>query len=312
MGNRVNDIPVDEGGQGDALATPVDLRAALNSGAERLIDIPDIRRLFDSFVLSGEYKNILKRSLWELAENAPSRVDRTIGAAFTIFRNDNFLVAVQMFETSPKDKSVQKAKSDLATSPENGLQVVVSPDSSITVSRYRLPLDTDLSIFDPSKELEFVDDTVIKFLEPCHNYNAGEVYKITTDGPICVVRLREVSCLDFQWTFDGASLKPIFPSITMSSIGRLETVIDLVIKFAGDRIEISTAQKFLNEMLGHRLHFIRWRAVQGLGEIDASLALSALSDMLKDPHPHIRKAAFSAYKEISGELENLNGAHISV
>lgn len=272
------------------------LTAALDSGTGRLNDIPDIETIFDKFARSREYVTFYKKALKQVADSPASTLSWNTGTAFTIFKNRNFLLAIQLLEDAPYNGAATPAPPLLATNPGNGLQSVISPDANLTISRYILPPDTDLSTFDPEARLQLLSVDKIGAFDPCYRHHAGEVCKIEREGIVCVLRLSEGSFTDFQWTFDSESLLPLFPNITLPSMGRFETAIDLVVEFSDDRIDTATSIDFLTEMLGHRLHFIRWKAIQGLGQLDGSLAMSALTRLLDDPHPHIRAAAAAASK----------------
>lgn len=266
------------------------LAEALGSGASRLDDIPNIDRLFDAFARSREYERIYIAYLDSLVSRPPSRFDQTIGSSFSVFRNESFLVAIQLVDGSPTDQQTSRPKT-IATTLENGLQAVINRGSTLTIEEYRLPSGTDVSVFDPDIRLIFSGHYKMEPESGSHRYSAGSVYLTEQSGPVCIVRLREVATLDFQWTFDSTGLTPLYHSVSLPSLGRFETIIDLISSFAGERMSLDTATLHLAQLSKHRLHFVRWKAVQSLGRIDGALATDILKSMLDDPHPHVRLAA---------------------
>jgi hypothetical protein len=274
------------------------LVSLLESGTQYLEDIDDIEQVFDGFVQSREWELGLTKALHEVADDPMARLDRLSGTSFNIFKNTRFLLSVSKLQITSFNGAAADTSSVMATSAENSLQTVISPDASIRVTRYRLSEQVDLSVFDPGAALDLVsEDTLRPFRRP-YRYHAGDVYDVKINGEACVVRLKEVVPLDYQWTFDGQSLSPLFSSVTLPSLGRVETSIDLAVRFSGDRIHAETAACLLKEMLRHRLHFVRWKAVQGLGEIDPDAALIALQEMRDDPHPHVRAAAIASCRDL--------------
>ncbi|TCP65059.1 HEAT repeat domain-containing protein [Sphingomonas sp. PP-CE-1G-424] len=275
------------------------LLGLLKSGVKSLDECPNIEPVFQSFVLSGEYKSYMIKVLQMIDSEPSARIDVLSSNSFIIFRNDHFLLSIQMAGALPLNALPTDGRRYIATAPENGLQAVISPSGSLHAARYRLPEGVDLSVFDPEVRPKLVDDQELDEKSPCYRYNAGEVFKLDFSSPIYVLRLSETSTLDYQWTFDPSTLAPVFPSVTLPSVGRMETLMDVAVSLTGTVLPRENAIGILESLVDHPLHFIRWKAVQGLGALDPPLAIESLKRLTSDSHPHIRRSANSALEQLS-------------
>jgi len=273
------------------------LKSVLRSGISSIGGDSRIESLFTEFVASKEYECHLLSILRMIYEEPSARVDVLSSNSFVIFRNDNFLLSMQMVGTEPITALGTRTKY-IATAPESGLQAVISPTGSLRAWRYGLPSDVDLSIFDPSARPALIDVSDLTIESPVYRYNAGEVFKLESKSPICVLRLSELATLNYQWTFDPDTLRPVFPSVTLPSVGRMETLMDVAVSLSDVLMPKEDAVDILRSLVDHPLHFIRWKAAQGLGALDPLSALDALRTLTADRHPHIKKAAFAALENI--------------
>lgn len=274
------------------------LLGLLKSGVRSLSECPGIEQEFQSFVSSGEYKNHIVSVLKMIDSEPSARIDVLSSNSFIIFRNSHFLISMQTIGTAPLSALDSDSRRYIATAPENGIQAVISPSGSLRAARYKLPGDVDLSVFDPEIKLDLVDIEELDSMSPCYRYNAGEVFKLDCLSPICVLRLSEIPTLEYQWTFDPITLMPVFPSVTLPSVGRMETLMDVAVSLSETVLPRENAVKIFLSLIDHPLHFIRWKAVQGLGALDPPLAIKSLQHLSDDSHPHIRAAATSALSQL--------------
>jgi hypothetical protein len=92
--------------------------------------------------------------------------------------------------------------------------------------------------------------------------------------------------LDFSWEYDAKSLKPIRIVLYNQNLGRLKTSIEILTNI-GDIHSINLVTQFCS----HKSHFIRWKAVNSLINIDYEKGIDILKSMISDSHPEIQLAA---------------------
>ncbi|WP_395641412.1 HEAT repeat domain-containing protein [Rudaea sp.] len=87
--------------------------------------------------------------------------------------------------------------------------------------------------------------------------------------------------------FDRSSLYQIGTSSANVHASRIEFILDLFKRFRYQEAA-AAVEKIQNTS---RFHFVRWKAVQTLLNLDLERGKSSLARALNDPHPHVRRAA---------------------
>lgn len=168
---------------------------------------------------------------------------------------------------------------------------------------HALPDTADLAVFDP--DICLLPPRIVECgVEPIC-LALGDVGMFEADGPMLALFWQAADQSPFQWVF-GPDHAPRYSRSSSSASHRAAVVVSLITRFAGTRIPVGDATSALLSMTSHPLHFVRWRAVQGIGRLDPKTARDVLAKMRFDPHPHVAHAARKAYAKVSGS-EVLDG-----
>lgn len=92
---------------------------------------------------------------------------------------------------------------------------------------------------------------------------------------------------------DSQTGQAIYATAASQHLSRLQHACEYIANF-GDVKLIPVLQKLLR----HPAHFIRWKAIEALLNIDLDIGLRALDALRDDPHPHIMAAANTAWTQL--------------
>lgn len=163
----------------------------------------------------------------------------------------------------------------------------------------------DLSVFD---DLAILHDPQLRNFRQFDTFHFTSrcPFELMADGATYIsVTIFDNRVEQFQWVFDCRTGAALFQTSCSNDGSRIETLLDLLGHMAGDRIPSETDVEAFEALSFHELHFVRWRAVQGLANLNAERALHRLAAMRSDAHPHIREMAAEIYSQHEGE--HLNG-----
>jgi hypothetical protein len=269
------------------------LSELLNREEDAIGRLEGVQDRFEAVVASGEHVEVLTDAIRELARE-PLSLPASIGrGVLVLFRNENFSLYAQRI------KFVERAERVLTTTPASAFLAVGNDGAHMDIDRYCLPPGTDLSIFDPTARLTKECHYELRRGSPSFGYDQGEVIDMSPVGDVLLVKLVENRAVPYQWIVDANTLEPQFVSATLPSLTRYETLIDLTLALEGGQIDAADAVSFFRFLLDHPLHFIRWKAVQGLGKLDKDAAAVALEHLCEDPHPHVQNAARKALTRLA-------------
>lgn len=158
----------------------------------------------------------------------------------------------------------------------------------LQVDRYFSPTAIELSVLDPTKELELCDSGAMQTNQIVSKDGRTHLLDIfpTQAGYAYTVRLNTVPHERFEWSFSRQSLKPVKVSSLRAADSNLTTIFDLL-------AAVGSPQSVdpLTPYAKHELHFIRWQAIKTIGSIDPRYGLELTERAATDEHPHVRAAA---------------------
>jgi hypothetical protein len=188
------------------------------------------------------------------------------------------------------------------TPPSNGV-LVIQQTAPVTVHRYRLPEGMDRSAFEVGIPIEYVGS---------EHYDGSAIVETPADtdildyecpiGEAWMIRLNYAPYAIETWFFDKSRLQSAFASAVLPETSSMVTLCR-VFGAAHD----TKAIPLVEELARHEAHFVRWAAIQAMGQIDGLRARGLLEKSCEDPHPHIRAAAERAHAKLRGEA---NGCDI--
>ncbi len=251
--------------------------------------------LLRAFVESKQLDNTITSLITDLA-GSNDNLEVTPDGSIVIYKNDYFALLVSIVHPAPD--FVDGFNPDTIASPvTSGVVCFADVNPSTELHFYDLPADTDLTVFDEQQRLS------PRITKPCSRlttvaFSPWRLMEVSSrHGSYVTVKIIERATADFQWVFDCQTGIPLFQVTCSTESARIETLLDLMIRMAGEQVPLEAARDAFEALSHHRHHFIRWKAVQGLGEVDGVSALQRLKEMVLDPHPHIREAALDFCSE---------------
>ena len=245
--------------------------------------------LLTRFVSSEQFVTCVRDALEQMASVEDSIVTTPDGS-IVLFRDANFTIVLSM--ERPPERFVDGFQPDTITSPIGaGLMCLVSEIENVEVTYYDLPAGLDFAVFDEDLQLPCPTVQLLERYQAFY-FHPRKPFEMNAHGRSYVMAtLFENRSEDFQWVFDCKSGTTLFQVSCSTEASRTETLLLLLERLTGDRIPEATAIHAFAALSHHPHHFVRWRAVQGLGELNGDLALKRLREMTTDCHPHIREAA---------------------
>lgn len=89
-----------------------------------------------------------------------------------------------------------------------------------------------------------------------------------------------------DWVFGRSDLRPIAQSAAHVDDSELVTCLETAAWLRDER-----SLDLIRALVGHKAHFVRWKAIQALGRVDPAGSLEAICGATGDSHPAVRRAA---------------------
>lgn len=187
--------------------------------------------------------------------------------------------------------------------PPSNAVLVIRGSAPVTVHRFRLPAGLDRAAFQRGipierlKSLRYDGAPVVETPADCEIRD----YECPS-GDAWMLRINYRPYATDSWFFDKETLLSTFATSVSPESSSLVTLCHVFA--AAHDVE---AKPLVEELARHGAHFVRWAAVQAMGQIDGDRALELIAESRLDPHPHIRAAAQRAYAKFGEETD---GRHV--
>jgi hypothetical protein len=218
--------------------------------------------------------NVMLRYLQEKPDMEVAGVSFT---AYVVFRGDHCSINLSLIEAMSRN---------LHWHPHDALFYRVNPGTS-RVHHYRLPDRVANEVVDLEARLDFIESR--EFAQACLLAKHAESdildFEASPDAPVVVARLQLPSKGPLDWAFDRRTLSPIGATSNDPVESHLISLIRAAAFFPESDLGL------LRRAVLHPSHNVRWAAVQAIGRLDSSAAVALLPDLVRDPHPHVRRAA---------------------
>jgi hypothetical protein len=127
--------------------------------------------------------------------------------------------------------------------------------------------------------------------------DVADFFEVT--GEVATVELALVNARRIVWNYDVATRQAAFASSGSVDATRMEFAIE-VFRLFGDKATLPNLSRIARE---HTHHWVRWKAVKTMLQIDLPAGLAALDTAMQDAHAHVRNAARAT-------LDNLCNANL--
>ena len=193
----------------------------------------------------------------------------------TLHRGEGWTISVALFDAS--QRFIHALSFQAFYAPLN---------TGITADRYGLPTAFRNDVFDPSCRLEPAGTT---------SAIRGQLLRLETDRyaydfhipqPLAVLRFTSSALRPLEWLFSRSSLLAWQANDAELSSTQLR-----VAAYVLGKIAHHTSVPPLKRLASHPHHAVRWAAIQNLGRLSRSEALTKIREAVNDAHPHVRRAA---------------------
>jgi len=189
---------------------------------------------------------------------------------------------------------------DLYLGPVHTMSALIS-GSNLIVDRYRSIRPLDMSVFDDGAMLELSEQRTPDEGEIFTKNGTFEALDVRTNGPEAMtLRVNTTNFAQFEWAFDRETRKAKYSSAMNRIDSNLSTILEMLAS-----VRSSESVPHVAQLSRHPAHFIRWKAIQTMWNIDETQAKDMLADALNDPHPHVRAAARSTIAAHRAALASL-------
>lgn len=167
------------------------------------------------------------------------------------------------------------------------------PGAGYTLYAQNKTNHTDL--LKPEFSLEKMGDYPLRVGQSFHVKRFRQVLSIDrSEAFIALVLTFKTGKLSHYWEYDPDSLQPSRIILSNIEVARLETTTKILAEIGDAR-----STPFLQNLCTHKMHTVRWGAVQALINIDYAAGVKVLQNMKTDPHTEIQSAAATSLKMLN-------------
>jgi hypothetical protein len=248
---------------------------------------------FRALAVSGAPEAILQEHVAALAGNPHFETDAFHRNSLTLFEDEAVTLYIRLL------RPATSAKLMFSTGRADQLMAVLTEGRTLEVRSYRFDAPRDLAVFDPAARIALAGNVQLSRASGPILSRGGDIVDYVAAESLALLVLEKNETVPFQWGFDVATLAPLFSSTTRSGLSRLETLIELVRELISKRVDPATLTGMLERLCEHPMHFVRWKAVQALSEVDRDAGFAIVRKMADDPHPHVAAAAARIVARVS-------------
>jgi hypothetical protein len=261
--------------------------------AERSVNGPfwNVEPVFAELVQSGRMTDVVNAELQHLVDEPAYRSDGLSDVDVVLARSPRFTLTARIVNPTPAPIGARVARSSV----EDYLMAVVGKGSAPIVTEwYEQPRPDPNTVFDRTRVLIPRGRRTLVAGEPVRVRAARDVVRIVpADEPSFVAVLASVPVAVLSWEYDLDSGVPARAVSGSTAASRLEATARLLGEL-GD----PSCVPALAELAHHPHHFVRWAAVRAVAVLDPMRGVELLRRAVEDEHPHVRKAACAALRQI--------------
>jgi hypothetical protein len=164
----------------------------------------------------------------------------------------------------------------------------------LVVDRYKLPAGFRNDVFDPNVRVEFMDRVSVPQRQLLRLDSTQYAYDFQISEPLPVLLFTSRCLQPLEWLFSKTTLHAWQANDADLQFTQLRVATNVLGKIAHQ-----TSLDPLLKLSHHSHHAVRWAAIQNMGRINRTAALSRVRAALDDPHPHVRRAAQKTVEQLT-------------
>ena len=169
--------------------------------------------------------------------------------------------------------------------------------SDLVVDRYKLPAGFRSDVFDPNVRIELMDRVTVPPRQLLRLDNTQHAYDFQVSEPLPVLIFTSRCTQSLEWLFSKTTLQAWQANDADLQFTQLRVATNVLGKIAHQ-----TSLDPLLKLSHHSHHAVRWAAIQNMGRINRTAALSRVRAALTDPHPHVRRAAEKTIEHMAARV----------
>ncbi len=212
------------------------------------------------------------------------------GRNFAMHENDRFMLAFGV------EREPRKLLGEISSISQSMIFGLLTP-VEFTIQMYRKCVG-DLGHFDMTDQVELVKVETLSRHDVAF-FDAESIFvNIAFDRKYVSLNLSEkVATRSITERYDAVSGRAKYASAANSDLTRIEYACE-VLKELGNSESVLPLRK----LCAHPAHFVRWKAVEALINVDYGAGVDVIREMQTDAHPHIRVAASQALRSLIVEV----------
>jgi len=238
--------------------------------------------LFFRFIGEGVAERWLNEQLGRLEESGPTLSGWQAKEAH-VHRGEGWALSLLVLESSRR--FIHLAPYLAFYSPLRG---------TLTVDRYALPPGFRNDVFDPSVSLGPPERMTVREREVLRLDSTRFAYDFQISKPVPVARFTSRYIQPLEWLFSKTTLQAWQANDADMHFTQLRVATQVLGKIAHQ----SSLEPLL-KLSAHAHHAVRWAAIQNMGRINRTAALTRVQEAVSDPHPHVRRAAQKTLQQLS-------------
>lgn len=253
-----------------------------------------VEPVFTELVRRDGMTELVNAELQRVIDDPTHRPDGLSDTDLTLARGEGFTLSARVVNPTPGGSGARTARGSV----EHYLMAVVGAGSApIETEWYEQPRPDPNAVFDRTRKLISRGRRTLVAGEPVRVRAARDIVRIApADQPSCVAVLASAPVATLSWEYDLDTGDPIRAVSGSAAASRLEAAARLLGEL-GDPASVPT----LVALAKHPHHFVRWAAMRAAAALDLTVGVELLRGATADEHPHVRKAAGTALRQLDGD-----------
>lgn len=220
----------------------------------------------------------------QLVDNERKRLAflSSVGNSFPLFTEAGYSLSIGI------EAQVRARPRETCSIPQDLVMVLIT-DCCVHAEVYRCDGEVP-DHFDMDSRVQLVAEHRLQRGQSLFLDGARDHVMMYSDTPyVSLVLVREEMQRHLSVRHDAVHGHALYATAASQDLSRLQHVCDYLAHF-GD----ASSRERLQELAGHRAHFIRWKATEALLNVDYGAGIAVLRRLCSDPHPDISRSAAAA------------------
>jgi hypothetical protein len=273
--------------------------------------IEDYAEPFDRLVRSSFLTDLVRETIADV-DGLKDRLESSSGNGdWRLLLTDHFSLNVRTIGRNPQADMLApfaaSAPRHVSALPNNVL-MGVKGSGTLRTNLFRSAFERDPEVFRRDHRVELIGERTLRDGDQLLLRASEDVLDfVEVIGEVATIELALINAHRLVWNYDAATGQAAFATSGSVDATRMEFALDLFRLF-GDTGALPNLARVARE---HTHHWIRWKAVKIMLQLDLESGLAALEGALQDAHAHVRNAARATFVNLrNANLAPKEQAHV--